>query len=73
MQPQHENTTIERYTIDNHTIRYVDIGNTDAPMVILLHGAPGGISTWYSFLQNTAVLDTFRFLVVDRPGYGHSG
>ena len=41
-------------------------------MLILFHGAPGGISTRYSLIENTSLAERYRIIILDRPGYGKS-
>jgi len=60
--------------IDKQTsLRYLELWKKTWPLLILIHGAPGNISTWYNMIQKTSLVDTYRIFIVDRPWYGKSG
>ena len=54
-------------------IHYVDIGDTEKPLVVFVHGSPGSWDAFLSQLTDTSLLDKFRMISVDRPGFGKSG
>jgi pimeloyl-ACP methyl ester carboxylesterase len=66
-------TTIAYYNYKDYRIRYADIGNENKPMVIFVHGAPGGLDAFIGFLNDSILRRQFRMISVDRPGYGFSG
>ncbi|EAY30852.1 alpha/beta hydrolase superfamily, putative [Microscilla marina ATCC 23134] len=64
---------IERYTVDNRQIRYIATGTDTLPMVIFVHGAPGGLDAFKEFLVDSNLTNKAHLVAVDRPGYGYSG
>lgn len=67
-------------------IAYVDVGQervlryicvnragADAPWMVFVHGAPGGMDQYYDYMQDSALVTTVNMISVDRLGYGGSG
>lgn len=57
---------------DGQKIYYAIQGDAGKPLLVLVHGAPG---RWYSsinLMDDPALLDCYRILAYDRPGYGKS-
>lgn len=61
------------YQREGRRMHYIDLGDVSKPMVVLIHGAPWSISDWKRFLEDSSLYDEFRFVVMDRLGYGRSG
>jgi 4,5:9,10-diseco-3-hydroxy-5,9,17-trioxoandrosta-1(10),2-diene-4-oate hydrolase len=54
-------------------LHYHEAGPADAPTVVMLHGGGPGASAWSNFGRNLPVFATsFRTILVDQPGFGHS-
>jgi 4,5:9,10-diseco-3-hydroxy-5,9,17-trioxoandrosta-1(10),2-diene-4-oate hydrolase len=54
-------------------LHYHESGPADAPAVVLLHGGGPGASAWSNFGRNLPVFArSYRTLLVDQPGFGHS-
>jgi 4,5:9,10-diseco-3-hydroxy-5,9,17-trioxoandrosta-1(10),2-diene-4-oate hydrolase len=54
-------------------LHYHEAGPPTAPPVVLLHGGGPGASAWSNFGRNLPVFaDSFRTILVDQPGFGHS-
>ncbi len=51
-------------------IRYMTIGSDDKPALLLLHGSPGGLSDWRALAKSGDVLEQYRLIIAERPGYG---
>lgn len=64
--------SLKSYKTDGRTIYFADIGKETSQMVIFFHGAPGSWSTFIAFMADEELLDNFRLISVDRPGYGYS-
>jgi pimeloyl-ACP methyl ester carboxylesterase len=64
---------LKQYECLGRQISYVEIGNPTAPMVVFIHGAPGNLKAFLSFLKDSTLLEKARLIAVDRPGYGGSG
>lgn len=54
-------------------IHYVAIGDTAKPIAMFIHGSPGSWDAFISFMSDPTLLDSFRIISVDRPGFGKSG
>jgi pimeloyl-ACP methyl ester carboxylesterase len=64
---------ILNYTILDRNIRYAEVGNDTLPLVIFVHGAPGGLDAFIDFLSDNQLNKIAKLISVDRPGYGYSG
>jgi pimeloyl-ACP methyl ester carboxylesterase len=51
-------------------VRYLSIGESDKPPLLLIHGAPGSLFDWKSFSTREVLYDKYRLLIPERPGYG---
>jgi pimeloyl-ACP methyl ester carboxylesterase len=58
--------------VDGHPLRYAAVGLTSAPLVLLVHGSPGGWEAWAGLLMDPGLSSTARVLAPDRPGFGGS-
>jgi pimeloyl-ACP methyl ester carboxylesterase len=61
------------FNSEGRMIYYAIQGDTTKPLLVLVHGAPG---RWYSsinLLDDSLLLQHYRILAYDRPGYGQSG
>ena len=61
------------YTSHGRKLRYVTIGKDDLPTLLFIHGSPASMSLYRGRFSDKTILQTFRILAVDRPGYGYSG
>ena len=58
-------------TLRDGEMHYVDEGDRNAPIVLMLHGNP----TWsylYRHMIDPVAAAGYRVIAFDRPGYGHS-
>ena len=53
------------------TIHYVEMGPSDAPTIVLIHGLAGQLQH-YTYAMTDLLKDDFRVIVIDRPGCGYS-
>lgn len=58
--------------VDGRPVSYAVSGPVTGPLVLFIHGSPGGWTAWKSFLAHED-LRHLRLVSVDRPGYGGSG
>lgn len=66
---------IHTISIDSgkRNFRYVKVSKSDTlPLVIFVHGAPGASDAFYDFMKDSALVDEFQMISVDRAGYGYS-
>lgn len=64
---------ISYYISHGRKIRYISIGNDSLPVLLMIHGAPSSLSNYRYRYRDTTMLQTFKMIAVDRPGYGYSG
>lgn len=64
--------TSKTFTIQRHTLHYVETGNPDNPTLFFVHGSPGSWDAFKSYLTDSILLKKFRMVAVDRPGFGYS-
>ena len=58
---------LHKFKID---IRYADLGDPSKPKILLLHGVPENLQTWYDVAPSLA--EDFHVLAMDWPGFGGS-
>jgi pimeloyl-ACP methyl ester carboxylesterase len=58
----------------NDSIRFIEAGLEDEskPLLVFIHGAPGGCDAFNNFLQDKKFVQKYRLVSVDRLGYGYS-
>ncbi len=61
------------YNAIGRSIRYLIIDNGAENNLIFIHGAPGSISRYNHFYEDTLLRKYYNFYAIDRPGYGYSG
>ncbi|HEY6161289.1 MAG TPA: alpha/beta hydrolase [Bacteroidia bacterium] len=61
------------YTAIGRSIRYLIIDNHAKDNLIIIHGAPGSMSRYNKYFEDTLLRRNYNFYVIDRPGYGYSG
>lgn len=65
--------TFHEYDIQGRTLFYSKIGNDSLPLVLFVHGSPGGWNAYEGYFLDTALTNKALLVSVDRPGYGGSG
>ena len=58
--------------IGDREIHYVRTGKADAPTLVFIHGSPGSWDAWKTYLSDSTLLQSFRLIAPDRPGFGYS-
>lgn len=74
-QGQRVQPRLQRYTLGDRTIRFLESAPDsapDRPVVLFVHGAPSSLTFFNAFFQDTALVHHARLVAVDRPGYGSS-
>ncbi|CAN5613597.1 alpha/beta fold hydrolase [soil metagenome] len=64
--------TLHRYDIDKRVMNYLEVGDSNLPLVVFIHGSPGSLSAFIDFMADTALLAKAQLITVDRPGFGYS-
>lgn len=61
------------YTGSRQTgVHYVKAGSDTLPTLFFVHGSPGSWDAFKIYLMDTALMQHFRMIAVDRPGFGYS-
>lgn len=58
--------------INGHNLHYAQTGIDRLPTIIFVHGTPGSWSAFQSYLMDSDLLQKYRLISIDRPGFGHS-
>jgi pimeloyl-ACP methyl ester carboxylesterase len=58
--------------IGKYSMHYVKSGKDSFPTLFFIHGSPGSWDAFESYLRDSALLQRFRLISVDRPGFGYS-
>ena len=58
---------------DEKGLNYAKAGADTLPTLFFVHGSPGSWDAFKIYMMDTALLQHFRIISVDRPGFGYSG
>ncbi|BDD09802.1 hypothetical protein FUAX_22340 [Fulvitalea axinellae] len=61
-----------RFQSKDGVLHYVDFGGEDLPVLLLVHGSPGDYKALINIANENRVKESFRPVLVDRPGYGET-
>jgi len=64
--------TTESIKVDGFEMHYAKTGNDTLPALFFVHGSPGGWKSFERYMQDKDLLNKFRMISVDRPGFGYS-
>jgi pimeloyl-ACP methyl ester carboxylesterase len=59
-------------TVKNRTMHYVVTGNDTLPTIVFIHGSPGSWDAFERYLKDNQLLQKYRLISIDRPGFGYS-
>lgn len=57
---------------DGVSLHYAKTGIDTLPTLFFVHGSPGSWDAFKGYMMDTALLQHFRIISVDRPGFGYS-
>ncbi|MBT8327929.1 MAG: alpha/beta hydrolase [Bacteroidia bacterium] len=58
---------------EGRNIHFTQVGkDSTKPTVVFIHGSPGSSSNFMQYAKDTAMLNHFNVLLIDRPGFGYS-
>ncbi|MEO7449760.1 MAG: alpha/beta hydrolase [Chitinophagaceae bacterium] len=63
---------INTIVVNNRKLHYLKTGNDSLPTIVFVHGTPGSWDAFEDYLEDKELLQKFRLLSIDRPGFGHS-
>lgn len=58
--------------IDGRTMHYAKTGKDDLPTIYFIHGTPGSWDAFAGYLRDKDLLQHYRLISIDRPGFGYS-
>ena len=58
--------------IGNRQMHYAKTGSDTLPTIVFVHGSPGSWSAFADYMKDKELLDKYRLISVDRPGFGNS-
>jgi pimeloyl-ACP methyl ester carboxylesterase len=53
-------------------MHYARSGNDTLPTIVFVHGSPGSWNAFEQYMKDKEILDKYRMISVDRPGFGNS-
>ena len=57
---------------ENYTTHFIETGSKNKPTIVFIHGSPGSWDAFKHYLVDSALLQSFRLISLDRPGFGYS-
>lgn len=58
--------------VDNRFMHYAKTGSDTLPTIIFVHGSPGSWNAFADYMKDKDLLDKYRMISIDRPGFGYS-
>ena len=58
--------------IENYSIHFIETGIQKKPTLIFVHGSPGSWDAYKDYLKDSLLLQKYRMIGIDRPGFGYS-
>ncbi|MCS7027481.1 MAG: alpha/beta hydrolase [Bacteroidia bacterium] len=65
-------TQIHYLYTQERKVRYLVVGHDSLPTLMMLHGSPGSMMSYWDYLLDKSLLKQFRLVVPDKLGYGGS-
>jgi pimeloyl-ACP methyl ester carboxylesterase len=65
-------TNIQTDTINANQLHFVQTGISTAPTIFFIHGSPGSWDAFESYISDSAWVEKYRLISIDRPGFGYS-
>jgi pimeloyl-ACP methyl ester carboxylesterase len=58
--------------INGNPIHFIKTGNENLPTLFFIHGSPGSWDAYKDYLKDSLLLQKYRMIAIDRPGFGRS-
>lgn len=58
--------------VEGISLHYAKTGPDTLPTLFFIHGSPGSWDAFKGYMMDTSLLNHFRIISVDRPGFGYS-
>lgn len=62
----------QHYMALGRTLHYVQTGDSLRPPLLFVHGSPGSWDNFKAFLKDSVLLNGYKLMSLDRPGFGRS-
>lgn len=59
-------------SFQDFTIHFVETGDVNKPSLYFIHGSPGSWDAFKRYLKDSLLLEKYRLIAIDRPGFGYS-
>jgi pimeloyl-ACP methyl ester carboxylesterase len=63
---------INTLKINKHRLHYAGTGSDTLPTIVFIHGSPGSWDAFTQYMKDKDLLQHFRMVSIDRPGFGYS-
>jgi pimeloyl-ACP methyl ester carboxylesterase len=63
---------LQTVMVDGFPMHYAETGNDSLPTLFFVHGSPGSWEAFSAYLQDKDLLQHYRMISIDRPGFGYS-
>jgi pimeloyl-ACP methyl ester carboxylesterase len=63
---------INAITVNGRKLHYLKTGSDSLPTIVFVHGTPGSWDAFEKYLEDKELLQKFRLISIDRPGFGYS-
>jgi pimeloyl-ACP methyl ester carboxylesterase len=63
---------INTIIVNTRHLHYLKTGSDNLPAIVFVHGTPGSWDAFETYMQDSALLQKFRMISIDRPGFGYS-
>jgi pimeloyl-ACP methyl ester carboxylesterase len=60
------------FATQGRNIHYIVTGNKDLPTLFFIHGSPGSWNAFKDYMKDSLLLQKYRLVAIDRPGFGYS-
>lgn len=64
--------TTKTVKLGKRNMHYAQTGNDTFPTIVFVHGSPGSWNAFTQYMKDKDLLNKFRMISVDRPGFGDS-
>ena len=64
--------TPQTLSVGNRSMHYMSIGASDRSTLVFIHGSPGSWDSFTAYLKDSLLLERYRMISLDRPGFGYS-
>ena len=58
--------------VEGYHMHYVKTGNDSLPTLFFIHGSPGSWTAFERYIRDKELLEKYRMISIDRPGFGYS-